>query len=55
MDEMLPSANEVIVFAGQRYREHLEDYLRHRFMSVKVPMRRLRIGEQLRWLKHGHG
>ena len=53
MDEMQVEYNEVIVFAGKRYREHLEDYLRRRFNSVKVPMEGLRIGEQLRWLKHG--
>lgn len=55
MDESLPSAKEVIVFAGQRYREHLEDYLRRRFDSVTVPMRGLGIGQQLSWLKHGQG
>ena len=53
MDEILSEYNEVIVFAGQRYREHLEDYLRHRFNSMKVPMEGLRIGQQLSWLKHG--
>ena len=53
MDELLVEYNEVIVFAGQRYLEHLEDYLRHRFKSMKVPMEGLRIGEQLSWLKHG--
>ena len=53
MDESLPSAEEVTVFAGQRYREYLEDYLRHRFDSVTVPMRGLGIGKQLSWLKHG--
>ena len=53
MDEMMSEYNEVIVFAGQRYREYLEDYLRHRFISMKVPMKGLRIGQQLRWLKHG--
>ena len=53
MDEMMSEYNEVIVFAGQRYHEYLEDYLRHRFNSMKVPMKGLRIGQQLRWLKHG--
>ena len=53
MEETLPHADEVVIFAGQRYREFLEDYLRHGFTSVKVPMERLRMGEQLRWLKHG--
>ena len=53
MDAKLPDAEEVIVFAGRRYREHIEDHLRTRFKSVEVPMEGLRIGEQLRWLKHG--
>ena len=53
MDEMLPDADEVVVFAGRRYREFLEEHLRLRFRSVQVPMEGLRIGQQLRWLKHG--
>ena len=55
MDEMLPEADEVVIFAGQRYREFLEGYLRRRFNSVKVPMEGLRIGQQLSWLKCGQG
>ena len=53
MDQMLPDADEVVVFAGQRYRENLAGYLQCRFNSVNVPMEGLRIGQQLRWLKHG--
>ena len=53
MDQMLPNADEVVVFAGQRYRENLSGYLQRRFKSVSVPMEGLRIGQQLRWLKHG--
>lgn len=53
MEEALPSVDEVVIFAGQRYREFLEEYLRRRYTSVSVPMEGLRIGEQLRWLKHG--
>ncbi len=53
MEEALPSVDEVVIFAGKHYREFLEEYLRRRFSSVMVPMERLRIGEQLRWLKHG--
>ena len=55
MDETLPNANEVVVFAGLRYRENLNDYLQHRFKTVKVPMEGLRIGQQLSWLKYGQG
>ena len=53
IDEMLPTANEVIVFAGQRYRVDLEECLRRKFTSVNIPMKKLRIGQQLSWLKHG--
>lgn len=53
MDETLPRTDEVVLFAGRRYREFLDEYLRCRFKSVKIPMEGLRIGEQLRWLKHG--
>ena len=52
MDEMLPDAAEVVLFAGQRYREFLVEYLGQRFDTVRVPMEGLRIGEQLRWLKN---
>lgn len=52
LDETLPRTDDVVVFAGRRYREFLDEYLRRRFKSVKVPMEGLRIGEQLRWLKH---
>lgn len=40
----------VTFFAGQRYREFLEQPLRTRGLNVEVPMRGLKIGEQLRWL-----
>lgn len=53
MDEMLPDADEVVIFAGKKYREFLENYLRLRFNSVTVPMEGLRIGQQLSWLKRG--
>ena len=51
--EMLPNVDEVVIFAGQRYREYIERQLRARYTSVSVPMEGLRIGEQLRWLKNG--
>ena len=53
MTERLPDAHEVVIFAGARYRENLEDYLRARFPLVSIPMKGLRIGEQISWLKHG--
>ena len=50
MDQRMPNAVLIIVLAGERYREFLMDYLRHRALTVEVPMAGLRIGEQLNWL-----
>ena len=50
MEQALPDADEVIILAGTRYREHLEDWLNRRFAHVQVPMRGLQIGKQLQWL-----
>ncbi|MBN1260078.1 MAG: hypothetical protein JXB35_05305 [Anaerolineae bacterium] len=40
----------IIILAGQRYREFLIRPLEARGCQVEMPMRGLRIGEQLRWL-----
>ena len=45
-----PELRRVVMFAGQRYREFLEPRLAERGISVQVPMRHLRQGEQLAWL-----
>ena len=50
MGQSLPDADEVVILAGTRYREHLEDWLYPRFARVQVPMRGLQIGKQLQWL-----
>ena len=50
MEESLPKADEVVVLAGNRYRENLMTYLRKRFSTVTVPMEGLTIGRQLSWL-----
>jgi hypothetical protein len=52
MEESLPKADEVVVLAGNRYRENLMRYLRRRFSQVTVPMEGLTIGRQLSWLDH---
>jgi hypothetical protein len=51
MDQLMPSVQTVVVFAGLRYREFLMDYLKGRF-AVKVPMEGLTIGRQLQWLNN---
>jgi hypothetical protein len=50
MEEHLPAADEVIILAGKRYREHLLGFLRKRFAKVTLPMEGLTIGRQLNWL-----
>src|SRR5437867_1174243 len=52
MDAFLPAADRIVVFAGQRYREFLMDYLRERAGTVEVPMEGLTIGKQLHYLQH---
>lgn len=52
MEESLPEAEEVVVLAGNRYRENLMPYLRERFSKVTVPMEGLTIGRQLNWLNN---
>lgn len=52
MEENLPDVGEVVVLAGNRYRENLMPYLRGRYSKVTVPMEGLTIGRQLSWLDH---
>jgi hypothetical protein len=53
MDQCMPDADRIVILAGQRYREFLMDYLARRAQTVDVPMKGMRIGEQLSWLgKH---
>ncbi len=46
----LPADAEIVLFAGLRYREEIEPFLRNCGFSVSVPLEGLGIGEQLRWL-----
>ena len=50
LDAELPEADEIVVLAGNRYREYLMPYLWARFPKVEVPMEGLGIGRQLNWL-----
>lgn len=49
MQVQLPHCDEIVVFAGARYREFLMGYLQRRAQQVVVPLEGLRIGEQLSW------
>ncbi len=48
---LLPAGAEVILLAGQRYREDIEPFLRKSGYSVSVPLQGLQIGKQLQRLK----
>jgi cytoplasmic iron level regulating protein YaaA (DUF328/UPF0246 family) len=49
--DLVPVDAEVILLAGQRYREDIEPFLRKRGHSVSVPLQGLQIGKQLQRLK----
>ena len=49
MERELPKSEEIVILAGQRYREYLMDYLATR-ARVSLPLEGFRIGEQLSWL-----
>ena len=49
MEADLPQCEQIVIFAGARYREFLMEYLRRRAQRVDVPLEGLRIGEQLAW------
>jgi hypothetical protein len=50
MDSKLPTCEQIVLFAGARYREFLMDYLGRRAQRVIVPLEGLRLGQQLAWL-----
>jgi Family of unknown function (DUF6884) len=53
--EAVPDLSHVVFLAGERYREFLAGHLASRGVMIQVPMKGLRIGEQLSWLwQHGH-
>ena len=50
LERHLACVRSVVIFAGARYREHLEPAIRGRGIEVHVPMEGLRQGEQSAWL-----
>jgi len=54
LHDRLVSGDEVVFFAGKRYREFLEAPLQGRGIKVRVPMSALRQGEQVSWLQSHH-
>jgi hypothetical protein len=49
MRALLPASDEIVVFAGARYREFLMEYLLTRAKQVTAPLEGLAIGQQLSW------
>jgi hypothetical protein len=49
--ELLPPHSDVVLLAGERYREELLPFLNLNGFSVQVPMAGLSLGRQLQWLK----
>ena len=45
------AGDQVVVLAGERYREHLVAALKEWGCRVEIPLRGLGIGQQLAWLK----
>ena len=50
LEPCLVGVDTVVFLAGKPYREFLEPSLRQRGLQVRVPMRGLRLGQQLAWL-----
>ena len=48
--EVLTPGSDVVILAGQRYREHLVPFLRELGHSVAIPLEGLQMGQQLQWL-----
>jgi hypothetical protein len=51
LKDIVPTGSEVILLAGSRYRENIEPFLRERGCHVEIPLKGLKLGEQLCWLK----
>ena len=49
LDAHVGASDTLVVLAGQLYREFIEPDLRERKVSVEVPLKGMRIGEQLAW------
>ena len=49
LDAHVGAGDTLVVLAGQVYREFIEPDLRDRGVSVEVPLKGMRIGEQLAW------
>jgi hypothetical protein len=55
IERNVPQLERAVLLAGLRYREFLTGHLSRRNIVVEVPMKGLRIGEQLAWLSKSDG
>jgi hypothetical protein len=55
LEGVLSDNDEVLIIAGQRYREYLIEPLRCRVESIHIPMKGMGIGEQLQFLNEQIG
>ena len=51
IERSLGDVESIVLLTSRRYREFLDPALRERGFSVQVPLKGLRIGEQLSWFK----
>lgn len=49
--ELLPANSEIVMLAGERYREGLIPFLRSRGHKVSIPLEGMPFGKQLQYLK----
>lgn len=50
LEEVVVRGDRLIMLAGARYREGIQNVQRSRGVEVEIPMQGMRIGEQLQWL-----
>lgn len=50
LERALPAGCDVVIYAGERYREGLVEWLRERGHTVEIPLEGKGLGEQLQWL-----
>lgn len=43
--------HRIMFLAGKAYREHLESYFRGKEFKIIIPMKDMKLGKQLQWLK----
>ena len=52
MENILPPADGVVIFAGIPYREFIIEYLTGRYGDLSIPLKGLGYQQQVNWLEH---